>query len=124
MVTFPVFVRWKDCGKFECFDDPDSLKNAFEFNDIEFEELIMWDSMGRVLNYGNDSNQCLWIAESDNFKPDLIANIKEELARNNLQISLADQLPLATVILLLKKEARRRRPQRLDFFHRVKRRGK
>jgi hypothetical protein len=103
MVEFPVIFMWKDTGRLQCAHNLDALLYLIEPNDVEFEELVMWDKTGRVLNYGNDSSGKLWLNPSDSFDPNLTAEIRKELARRNLQTSLADERPLTSVLELLKK---------------------
>jgi len=99
MIEYPLFVQWKDSRDFILFQNSDSLSNAIEFNDIEFE-----DRAGCVVNYGNSPNGTIWLSASEKTTPALIPEIEKQLRRRHLPVTLINEKPLEEIVTLLESD--------------------
>lgn len=85
MIDFPVFLMWKDSGYFYLFEDLADL-NRVEENDIYSEEFVLWDANGRLLDYGEDEQNRIWLKESAAAGPDLATKLTDQLASRKLDL--------------------------------------
>lgn len=81
-ITFPVFVKLKDCGEVACYDSIASMQSHFEQIDVENEEYEVWDGAGIRLRLSvRRSTDWLEVENTERSEPEQLASAIAEFAR-------------------------------------------